>query len=99
MTTYKILIENKYNELLKEIEGIIDISDELMPNLDDETNWVELIKYIEFIFPDENTSYNISELFEFKDIEISTEQIDKLVPIIDKYLKFMKTIKKYIISK
>lgn len=99
MTTYKTLIEKKYNELLKDIEGIIDITDELMPNLDDETNWAELIKYIEFIFPDENTAYNIRELFEFKDIEITEEQINKLVPIIDKYLKFMKTIKKYIISK
>ena len=60
MTTYKTLIEKKYNELLKDIEGIIDITDELMPNLDDETNWAELIKYIEFIFHDENNAYNIS---------------------------------------
>jgi len=97
--TYKTLIEKKYNELIKDVGQIINIDSELLPVLDDEVNWVELIQYIEFIFPDDNTLFNTEELFEYKQISITKDQLIKLVPIIDKYLQFMKTIKKYITNK
>ncbi len=98
-TTFKTLIEKKYNELMKDIEGVIKLDDELFPKLDDEICWAELFKYIEFVFPDDNTGYNIEELFEFKGIEITPEQIEKLVPIVNKYLVFVNKIKVHILKK
>lgn len=97
--TFKTLIEKKYNELMKDIEGVIKLDDELFPKLDDEICWAELFKYIEFVFPDDNTGYNIEELFEFKGIEITPEQIEKLVPIVNKYLVFVNKIKVHILKK
>ena len=103
--TYKSLIEKKYKELIEDINKIIPsiqshIENEFLPKIEDNNiNWAELIQYIEFLFPDDNTGYNLNELFEFKNIDVNEEQIILLIPIIDKYLKFMKTIKKYLISK
>jgi hypothetical protein len=69
-TTFKTLIEKKYNELMKDISNVIELDDELFPKLDDEICWAELFKYIEFVFPDDNTGYNIEELFDFKGLLI-----------------------------
>jgi hypothetical protein len=97
--TFKTLIEKKYNELMKDISNVIELDDELFPKLDDKICWAELFKYIEFVFPDDNTGYNIEELFEFKGIEITPEQIEKLVPIVNKYLVFVNKIKVHILKK
>lgn len=96
MSSYKILLEKKYIELLKEISIIIPIQKELLPIIDDSTDWNELINYIDFVFPDSNTKFHIKGLFDYKDISINEEQLILLEPVIKKYLIFIEKVKHYI---
>ena len=98
MSTYKDLIKKKYTDLLVKVENIIDDKNkELLPKSIDDESINEILQYTEFLFPDDDTYFNLNELIEFKNIKDIDEKTKYLlIPIIDDFLKFLKVIKKYI---
>ena len=90
MTTRKILIETKYNELIKYIESYnIDI----LPKLDDDLMWLNYY-YFNFYFGGckDNFKEPLLNIIKTKNIKISDDTFNKLYPKIEDFLIFFKTL-------
>jgi len=90
-TTVKTLLEKKYIELLKEIKPILN--QEIFPEIDDEFDWKEFMDYLQFLFPDEEYAFHLEQLAMLRGITLVNGQIDKLVPIVSRYLNWVTKFK------
>ena len=59
----------------------------------DEVDLLEVTDLLNFLFPDDNTLINLEELLAVKGIEMPEEDKNKILPIIDKILKFVRQVK------
>ena len=91
--TIKDLLETKYSDLKNELLDIIDA--DLFPVIEENTNWVEFVNFVFFLFPSDAVKFHLEELLEFKDIVLVNDKVDILVPIITKYLDWLKKVKKH----
>ena len=90
-TTRKILIETKYNELIKHI-GTYNIN--ILPPLSDEFDVIELLFFFNFYFGGckDNFKEPLLDIIKTKNIKISDDTFNKLYPIIETVLIFFKNL-------
>lgn len=91
--TIKELLQTKFNDLKTELIEIID--SDLFPEMEENTNWVEFVNFVFFLFPSDAVKFHLEELLEYKDIVIEEEKVAVLVPIITKYLLWLKKVQKH----
>ena len=91
-TTRKILIETKYNELIKHIETY---NINILPKLDDDFDVIELLFFFNFYFggcKDYNFKEPLLDIIKTKNIKISDDTFSKLYPVIETFLIFFKNL-------
>ena len=62
-------------------------------NKPEDANVLEILELFLFLFPDDNTEFNIRQVLELKGSQMTDQNIEKVVPIIDKHLKILRKIK------
>lgn len=89
----KDLLEKKYDEFISEVGLFMDTS--IFSSQVDKTNinWSDYVNFIDFLFPSSDTKTHLNELLDFKSIKLNDSQIIVLVPILDKYLIFLRKVK------
>ena len=90
-TTRKILIETKYNQLIKHIETY---NINILPKLDDDFDVIELLFFFNFYFGGckDNFKEPLLDIIKTKNIKISDDTFSKLYPVIETFLIFFKNL-------
>ena len=93
MTTVKNLLETKFNEFIEKVKPIIsDLENSF--KVDGEVDYLDILDVVLFLFPDDQTSYNLDEFLDLKQIEINEDKKKQLIPILNNYLEFLRKLKK-----
>ena len=92
--TLEQLLKDHYEEFYKELSETIVIDQSLFPKED--VDLLEVTDLLNFLFPDENTLHNLNELLDLKEIKMTEEDKEKIIPIIDKIVKFVRKVKQII---
>ena len=91
-------------EIMKlKYDAFVEAAQEILPaevfsmrndegNIDD-FNLIEVMDVMLFLFPDDRTKFHLLELCDLKRVTLTEEQIDQLIPIVEKYMKFLKKVK------
>ena len=93
--TVKDVLIDKYFQFRNEIKSVMTVENEVFPVIEDD-DLLEWLDTVLFLFPDDNTKYNLDQLVELKQIEIEKEKRELLIPFIDKYVGSLRKIKKLI---
>jgi hypothetical protein len=91
-TVEQILLE-KYYEFKNEVSTIIDDFDKHFDDLDP-GDLIDLMDLMLFIFPSDNTERHLNELLDLKQLTISDEKKQQLIPICNKYVMFLNKVKR-----
>jgi len=54
--------------------------------------FLEFVNFVFFLFPSDAVKFHLEELLEYKDVVIEEKKVDILVPIIIKYLDWLKKV-------
>ena len=92
LVTLERLLKERFEEFYNELSEAIVIDQSLFPP-NDEVDLLEVTDLLNFLFPDDNTLINLEELLAVKGIEMPEEDKNKILPIIDKILKFVRQVK------
>ena len=95
LVTLETLLKTKFEEFYREVSEAIVIDKSLFPK-EENIDLLEVTDLLNFLFPDDNTLYNLEQLLELKGIELTDEDKYKLVPILDKMITFVRKIKNMI---
>lgn len=74
----KSIVASKHIDLLNDFE---------------ESDLLNAVDLLIFLFPSEDTKYHLLEVLQLKNIELSDSEIDNLIPVIEKLLVRLKEIK------
>jgi hypothetical protein len=87
----KEIIFQRYNQFLNEISPITDTS--LFPDIND-VDIVDLLALVEIFFPpSQRTEISLRNVITMKSLEVDDEKLLLIIPILDKFLKFIEKIK------
>ena len=89
------LLKSEIEEL--ELPELAEKEDEIIPEIT-ESNLIELTNLFLFLFPSTNTEKHLRELCIYKKMKISENSIEILVPILDKFVVFIKKVYKFIVD-
>jgi hypothetical protein len=93
-TVEHILLE-KYLEFKLEISATIADFDKYFQELDP-TDLIDLMDLMLFMFPDDNTKENLETLLKWKGVDLAEDDMQQLAPVVNKYLVFLRKVKKAI---
>ena len=65
---------------------------------DEPIDWDLFFDYIELVFPSDKIKFHIKELFDLKGMIIKDDDLNKIEPIVSKFLKFLEKFKAFINS-
>ena len=89
--TLKDFIFKKYNEFINELKPIVDTN--LFPSIDD-VDIVDLLALLEIFFPiNQSTKISLENVIVLKEFVVEEDTVDKIVPILDKFLKVIEKVK------
>ena len=89
------LLESKFNAFVEEIKPIVNDVDTFLEDMQN-IDYIEVLQVVLFLFPDDRTGYHLDQLLELKQIELTSDQKDGLIPIIKKYVTFLEKIKSHL---
>jgi hypothetical protein len=85
----------KYLEFKAEVSTIIDDFDKHFQDLDP-TDLIDLMDLMLFMFPNDKTAENLNGLIEWRGVDLADDKRQLMIPIVDKYLMFLRKVKKVI---
>lgn len=94
--TLEEILDLKFKQFYNDVIEIVgsNMLPFVKPEQDENLEYLEMIDLLIFLFPDQNTLYNINEVLDLKCITtITDEQKNKLVPIIDTFMLFCNKVK------
>lgn len=89
----KNLLNKRYQEFRNELNTIGINTEMLFPDVEENTNWIEAIEILLFLFPSDDTKSHLDELLLLKNVVILECQFLPVCELIDKYKIFLKKIK------
>ena len=94
----KQLLEEKYTKFVNDIESIIQIDKDLFPAISENEplEYDLFLDYIELIFPTPEIKFHVKELLQLKQIYISEDDLEKITPIVSKFLKFIQKFENFL---
>lgn len=94
-TTVQELLQTKYDKFIEDIKPIIPEFHNLLDRKD-EADLLEILELLIFLFPDNNYMFHLNEVLKLKQVDITDEQKNNLIPFIEQYLEFLRKIKSHL---
>ena len=97
-STFKEILNQKYTKFVNDIEAIIHIDGDVFPPIseDEPLEYDLFLDYIELIFPTPEIKFHVKELLQLKQIYISEDDLEKITPIVSKFLKFIQKFENFL---
>lgn len=91
MTTVKVLLVTKFNEFVENVKHIVPDIEKVICGYGD-IDHLEVMKVLLFLFPDDKLNFHLDQVLELKNIQLTDDKKQQLLPFIEIYIQFLRKL-------